>query len=56
MADFYNDAEKMADFHKLTKTQFLISYSYLTEDEYEATNKKFAAEYFPELEAYLNYY
>ena len=34
---FINDCEKMYDFFVLTKEEFLESYSYLTEDEYEAT-------------------
>ena len=35
--DFTDDEEKMADFNKLTKQEFLDSYSYLTEQEYELT-------------------
>ena len=31
------DIPKMADFKILTKEEFLESYSYLTEDEYDAT-------------------
>lgn len=34
---FITDIEKMADFKILTKEEFLESYSYLTEDEYDAT-------------------
>lgn len=34
---FITDIEKMADFKVLTKEEFLDSYSYLTEDEYDAT-------------------
>ena len=34
---FVDDAEKMVDFNTLTKEEFLQSYSYLTEAEYEAT-------------------
>jgi hypothetical protein len=37
--DFTTDWEKMRDFFKLTKEEFLMSYSYLTEEEYEATKK-----------------
>ena len=33
-ADFIDDEEKMYDFVRLTKEEFLSSYSYLTEDEY----------------------
>lgn len=36
-ANFVNDAEKMRDFHRLTKEEFLQSYSYLTEEEYDNT-------------------
>ena len=35
--DFCDDAEKMKDFHKLSKSEFLSSYSYLTEEEYNLT-------------------
>ena len=34
---FANDEEKMIDFKNLTKEEFLESYSYLTEGEYEDT-------------------
>ena len=34
---FIDDQEKMIDFLTLTKEEFLESYSYLTEEEYEAT-------------------
>ena len=34
-ANFLNDMEKMNDFKILTKKQFLQSYSYLTEQEYD---------------------
>ena len=39
VTDFTTDWEKMRDFHKLTKEEFLKSYSYLTESEYDATAK-----------------
>ena len=38
--DFINDEEKMRDFYELSKEEFLNSYSYLTENDYEATIKK----------------
>ena len=38
-ADFLNDAEKMRDFYLLSKEDFLFSYSYLTEEEYDNTVK-----------------
>lgn len=34
---FVSDEEKMVDFGVLSKDEFLASYSYLTEDEYDAT-------------------
>lgn len=34
---FVDDKEKMRDFKELTKEEFLFSYSYLTEEEYDAT-------------------
>jgi len=37
--DFYDDAEKMADFRMLSKEEFLKSYSYLTEQEHEITKQ-----------------
>jgi hypothetical protein len=36
---FINEQEKMIDFFTTTKEQFLKFYSYLTEEEYEATRK-----------------
>lgn len=39
-ADFCDDPEKMRDFYALSKKAFLESYSYLTEEEYELTEKK----------------
>lgn len=38
-ANFIDDKEKMADFLVLSKTEFLTSYSYLTEEEYNNTKK-----------------
>ena len=37
LTDFSDDAEKMRDFNELSKEEFLVSYSYLTDEEYEAT-------------------
>lgn len=34
---FIGDREKMIDFFQVSKTEFLQSYSYLTEKEYNAT-------------------
>lgn len=38
--DFIDDEEKMYDFDRLTKEDFLLSYSYLTELEYNLTRIK----------------
>ena len=38
--DFTTDKEKMVDFFILSKEEFLASYSYLTDEEYEATVRK----------------
>lgn len=35
--NFADDEEKMTDFYALSKEEFLKSYSYITEQEYEAT-------------------
>lgn len=39
VSTFENDREKMTDFFILDKNDFLESYSYLTEEEYDATSK-----------------
>ena len=38
---FSDDEDKMKDFWNLSKENFLKSYSYLTEEEYDATAKEF---------------
>ena len=38
-ANFINDEEKMRDFLTLSKYEFLRSYSYLTEEEYDNTEQ-----------------
>lgn len=38
--DFYDDEEKMKDFQELSKDEFLSSYSYLVEEEYNLTRMK----------------
>ena len=38
--DFTSDKEKMRDFYELSKEEFLKSYSYLTEKEYDLTKRK----------------
>ena len=35
--NFIHDEEKMEDFYNLTKKEFLASYSYLSEEEYDNT-------------------
>ena len=37
---FCDDKEKMADFDRLSKDEFLDSYSYIHEKEYNATRRK----------------
>ncbi len=37
MTNFLNDEEKMLDYHRLTKEDFLVSYPHLTETEYNLT-------------------
>ena len=37
--DFLDDEDKMQDYFKLTKDEFLKSYSYLKEEDYDATTK-----------------
>ena len=38
--DFSDDKEKMKDFYILSKVEFLKSYSYLTEREYDNTKRR----------------
>ena len=38
--DFCDDKDKMLDFNELTKEEFLSSYSYITEEEYNFTRMK----------------
>lgn len=37
LTHFADDKEKMVDFEILSKEEFLFSYSYLTEEEYDMT-------------------
>lgn len=37
---FIDDADKLRDFFKLTKDEFLASYSYLSEEDYETTREQ----------------
>ena len=37
---FINDIDKMRDFFILTKQEFLDSYSYLNEEDYDATSER----------------
>lgn len=39
-SDFCDDEEKMEDFRNLSKDEFLSSYSYITEEEYNYTRTK----------------
>lgn len=45
--NFIHDEEKMSDFFYLSKKEFLSSYSYLTEEEYDNTKELF--KYFYEI-------
>ena len=47
--DFTSDKEKMRDFNKLTKVEFLKSYSYITEEEYHLTAIKVLANKFEQI-------
>ena len=38
--DFITDIEKMRDFFEISKEEFLFSYSYLKEEEYNLTAEK----------------
>ena len=49
LTSFIDDEEKMRDFRKITKEEFLESYSYLTEAEYEMTEKEAFCLTVPEL-------
>lgn len=42
---FIDDEEKMRDFYILSKSEFLASYSYLTEEEYDATYREVYGDY-----------
>ena len=42
LKSFTDDTEKMRDFKILTKEEFLNSYSYITEEEYNLTLKEVA--------------
>jgi hypothetical protein len=52
--NFLDDEEKMRDFYELTKEEFLFSYSYLTEEEYDNTAKLVKKE--KEAEEIMNHY
>lgn len=47
MGNFIDDAEKMHDFRIMKKDEFLQSYSYLTEDEYDNTKLIYRARRMP---------
>lgn len=40
VSDFITDIEKMRDFFEISKEEFLLSYSYLKEEEYDLTAEK----------------
>ena len=39
--DFSKDWNKMVDFHKMSKKEFLHNYSYITEEQYNLTRAKY---------------
>ncbi len=39
MPNFIDDVDKMNDFYILSKQEFLASYGYLTEEEYDETER-----------------
>lgn len=39
MTNFYNDYDKMLDFKELNKEEFLLSYGYITSEEYDETER-----------------
>ena len=48
--DFYDDVEKMRDFKTLSKEEFLMSYNYITDEEYGLTKARVDKEGYPDLE------
>ena len=44
LGTFLTDVDKAYDFLGLTKQEFLESYSYLTEEEYDQANKEFTSD------------
>ena len=44
LGTFLTDVDKAYDFLQLTKSEFLQSYSYLTEQEYDETNAEFLSD------------
>ena len=44
LGTFLTDVDKAYDFLELSKEEFLQSYSYLTEEEYEEANKEFTSD------------
>ena len=44
LGTFLTDVDKAYDFLKLSKEEFLESYSYLTEEEYEQANAEFTSD------------
>ena len=48
---FIDDEEKMRDFVDMSKEDFLESYSYLTEEEYELTKRMWLENYYIHKEA-----
>ena len=53
ITDFMDDKEKMRDFKKLTREEFLNTYSYLHEEEYDLTLQAEADKVFQEGGVYV---
>ena len=53
MGNFIDDYEKMHDFRVLSKDEFLASYSYIFEDEYDNTKVIYNARRFPSVKKSL---
>lgn len=50
---FRNDIEKMNDYKEMTREEFLKSYSYLTQEDYEATKNELYLEKIKELAEFI---
>ena len=53
LCGFMDDEEKMRDFREISKEEFLSSYDYLSESEYEATERAVEREWKKEVQEFL---